>query len=248
MGGMNSSNISAPENSEVALIGRLAAQALTERLQVMLVNPAVVLDLGCGLGSDLSELQKLFPQAMVYGIDISLESLREIPVLVSSTNVIAADAAVLPCAARSVDIIYSNLLIPWSVAPRNLLQEWRRVLKPGGLVIFSCFGSDSFQEWRELASLEVMPSIVDMHTVGDVLLDVGFSMPVVETDILSFEYSTQHKIKQEMYACHVLPRQVLTDLPLELTVEIVYAHAWCPEQVTFSANHQGDIVIPINRL
>lgn len=215
------------------------------------MQPEVIVDLGCHWGRDLPELQCLFPQATVYGLDHAVHKLRNSAFAAHNqgcTKLIAADAAQLPLPKRSVNIIYANLLLPWIPVPRQLLNEWRRVLKPNGLIIFSCFGPDSFQEWQTSAERKVIPSVVDMHCVGDALLAAGFTMPIVEAEILTIDYSSQNKIQQELYFGEVLEPNALINLPLQLTLEIIYAHAWCPAQESFTANQQGEVIIPIKRL
>lgn len=245
-------NIESPKDyGELTFIARCAAQELLHRLQLIRLQPELIVDLGCHWGRDVPELQLLFPHATVYGLDHSVQKLRNYGFAThdhSCPKLIAADAAQLPFPKRSVSIIYANLLLPWIPVPRQLLNEWRRVLQPNGLIIFSCFGPDSFQDWHTSAELQVIPSVVDMHCVGDALVAAGFTMPVVEAEILTIDYSSQNKIQQEMYFGEILEPSELINLPLQLTVEIIYAHAWCPAQESFTANQQGEVIIPLKRL
>src|ERR1700759_3747794 len=56
---------------EVAFLPREIAQRMRERLDYIKVNPSSVLDAGCGAGEDLPGLRERFPEAPVFGTDIS---------------------------------------------------------------------------------------------------------------------------------------------------------------------------------
>jgi len=55
----------------VAFLPREIAQRMCERLEYIKVTPAAVLDAGCGAGDDLPALRARFPEAPVYGVDLS---------------------------------------------------------------------------------------------------------------------------------------------------------------------------------
>ncbi|MHA7153418.1 class I SAM-dependent methyltransferase, partial [Burkholderia pseudomallei] len=55
----------------VSFLPREIAQRMRERLDYIKVNPAGVLDAGCGTGDDLPLLRARFPQAPVFGVDAS---------------------------------------------------------------------------------------------------------------------------------------------------------------------------------
>ncbi|KAB0633211.1 class I SAM-dependent methyltransferase, partial [Burkholderia territorii] len=55
----------------VAFLPREIAQRMNERLEYIKVSPAAVLDAGCGPGDDLPALRARFPEAPVFGVDLS---------------------------------------------------------------------------------------------------------------------------------------------------------------------------------
>lgn len=126
-------------------------------LQKLAPNPAaqIVLDLGCGTGYFTPQLQALFPQALVIGVDIAegmLQFAREhhFP----QRHWVCADAEFLPFATHSVDIIYSNFALQWCADLPRLLADLRRVLKPEGQCIFTTLGPATLHElksaWRQV--------------------------------------------------------------------------------------------------
>ena len=110
----------------------------------------VVLDLGCGYGRTLPELARR--AAFVVGIDTSAQSLalaRE--QLGRRPNVLLAhmDASDLAFADGSFDavICIQNGISAFHVDQRKLIHESLRVLKPGGMALFSSY-ADRFWKHR----------------------------------------------------------------------------------------------------
>ncbi|MDC0661707.1 malonyl-ACP O-methyltransferase BioC [Marinobacter sp. SS21] len=112
-----------------------------------------VLDLGCGTGQFAGELQAHLGAAALTGVDLSESMIRYArahrPVKASW---LVADAEQLPVADRSVDLVFSNLMIQWCADPRPVLRECMRVLKPGGLLVCSTLVDGTLRElaqaWR----------------------------------------------------------------------------------------------------
>lgn len=114
-------------------------------------NPAVrvILDLGCGTGYFTPQLQTLFPQALVVGVDIAEGMLRfacERQPEIKSW--VCADAEYLPFSDQSVDIIYSNFALQWCANLPRLFAELQRVLKVDGQCIFTTLGPDTLCELK----------------------------------------------------------------------------------------------------
>jgi malonyl-CoA O-methyltransferase len=143
-----------------------------ERLDVVKVAPAKIIDLGCGLGAGVAELARRYPQAETLGLDISakmIEAARK-SLIPSAEGLFSrfmksmgagkssrigfevADLASLPTANDSVDLLWSNLVFHWLGVPEPALKELYRIAKPGALLMFSAFGVDTLQEIRPKSS------------------------------------------------------------------------------------------------
>src|SRR5579859_5598530 len=113
---------------------------------------SVVLDIGCGTGFPLLELaQRLGSRSLVYGIDPwqeALERAREKAAWWQVTNVqfIPGDAAVLPLPDAHIDLVVSNLGINNFADPAAVLQECRRVCRPGGTLALTTNTQGHMQE------------------------------------------------------------------------------------------------------
>lgn len=104
--------------------------------------PSAIVDLGCGVGMSTEALQALYPQAQVTGVDLSpyflavaqyrqQEHLESQPTAMTWHHAAAEDTG-LPAA--SYDLVSACLMfheLPQTAA-RAILQEARRLLKPGG--------------------------------------------------------------------------------------------------------------------
>jgi malonyl-CoA O-methyltransferase len=223
----------APRFAQTDFLAREVDRRLLERLDLIRLAPRRVADLGCAAGGSRGELQRRFPQAQWLGVDHSLALLRQCAPADSSGGwkrwlwprrggapraprayqgaCVAADAGALPFADGSIDLVYSNLMLHWHPRPHRLFAEWRRVLRDGGVVVFSCFGPDTIKELRA-ASARALPRavpmpFVDMHDFGDMLVAEGFGTPVVDSEMLRLTYSDPRALLRDVIALGGNPRE-----------------------------------------
>jgi SAM-dependent methyltransferase len=96
------------------------------------------LDFGCGVGRLTQPLTRRF--ARCAGVDISSQMIAEAEAMNESPRcryVVSADAR-LPFADESFSFVYSNIVLQHmpSVLAEGYLQEFMRVLEPGGVMVF----------------------------------------------------------------------------------------------------------------
>lgn len=107
---------------------------------VRLQPGAVILDVGCGTGFPLLELaQRCGPTCRAYGLDPWTEALSRADAKrrayqISNVALVNADAAAIPFADGSFDLVVSNVGINNFAAPAAALAECARVLKPAGTI------------------------------------------------------------------------------------------------------------------
>ena len=230
---------------------------LLTRLEPMLVEAKTVIDLGAATGSATALLAKRFRGAHVIAIDLSAAMLQQAHKRrswFSRSSVLQADAAALPFGSHSVDVVFANLLLPWIDAPARVFGEVARVLRDGGLFLFSTLGPDSFSElrraWSELDPDDHVRRFPDMHDVGDAVVRAGLRDPVLDVDRLTVTYGSPQALFADLTAvgarnslqrrCRSLGgaapvRAMIRALErmrendrLSFELEIVYGHCWGP--------------------
>lgn len=103
----------------------------------------IVLDLGCGFGSDaLVAARQVGSTGCVYGLDKDKEKLGVAEHAASSQGIgnvrfIEGSIEQLPLEGASFDVIVSNCVINLSTSKELALSEAYRVLKPGGRLIIA---------------------------------------------------------------------------------------------------------------
>jgi malonyl-CoA O-methyltransferase len=127
-------------------------------------NDLTVVDLGSGTGFFTEILATRYHQ--VIGLDISSQMLSFAKQ--NRNDAIAwveADAYKLPFADRSIDFIYSNLMIQWCDTLPMLKAEIIRVLKPGGLFVFSTLVDGTLFELKSSwAQVDDDQHVIDFKT------------------------------------------------------------------------------------
>jgi SAM-dependent methyltransferase len=89
-----------------------------------------ILEVGCGTGRWLAELQSVIRQ--VYGIDLSLGMLQQARQRLGSLSLICGHASHLPFADAMFDLIFCVNAFHHFPQPRAFVSEARRLLRPGG--------------------------------------------------------------------------------------------------------------------
>ena len=203
-----------------AVLQREVAVRLLERVGFFDHQPAIVLNLGSGTATASQSLKLHFNNSQIIALDwvtallktSNTDNLREAWPL-------CADMHAIPLAARSVDLVFSNLALPWSNDLSAVFSELRRVMKPGSLLAFSCYGPDTLQElkhaWRSVDQLQHVNDFPDMHDIGDELQASGFAEPVMDAEILTLEYPDMPALLNELKATGSV--NVACDRPKGLT-------------------------------
>lgn len=233
--------------AEVSALARLAAENMIARLQLVTIQPKVILDLGSGTGYGSELLKQAYPDAQVIAVDNVASMLSYAMSSQSGIESICAEAQSLPLPDHSVDFIFANFLLPWCQDWESLFHECRRVLREDGLLMFSCLGPDTL---RELQGSYLI--VKDMHEIGDALVHAKFSDPVMDTEYLTLTYREYEKMRYEMQMNGMadLPAEINTKADkFSLTFEVVYGHTWGPGPILeYGADDAGVVKIPLSHL
>ena len=105
-----------------------------------------MLDVGCGAGVDLARFAR--GGATVTGVDLT-----ESAIALTKTNFEqqgltgtfrVANGEQLPFAHESFDVVFAHGVVQYTPAPRQLVEECRRVLKTGGTAVFQVYNRRSW--------------------------------------------------------------------------------------------------------
>ncbi len=195
----------AADYADYSFLQQEVAARLFERLEMMNLQPNRVLDVGCRIGQLTQELTNKFPKAKILGIDPSKKMLKQAKQaygLFSPVSFKQGDADKLPVKNKSMDLVISNLNYDYHLDKTPIFLEFNRVLKPGGLLIFSALGPDSFQElrqtWQTIDSKAQFQTFYDMHIIGDQVQAAAFENTLMDRDLIQLNYQTVKGLLKEL--------------------------------------------------
>ncbi|MBO1926558.1 malonyl-ACP O-methyltransferase BioC [Thiomicrorhabdus sp. 6S2-11] len=269
----------APSYDEAAILQKTVAERIDERLSLTTVEVLRIADIGAGTGLLTEKLLARYPDADLFAVDLSeamlqisktrlqierFTALKPLNKLLPKFNqklgvtLINADAFALPFADGSLDMITSNLMLQWCDDLDAVFQEFRRVLRPEGLLMFTTFGPDTLKELRQawqMADVENqhVNHFIDMHDIGDALIRAGFGQPVMDVEHFTLTYDKPMGVIKDLKAIGAtnasLNRkrglmgkgkfQAMLNAYEELrqngkinaTYEVVHGHAWAAQEV-----------------
>lgn len=192
---------------EAAALQKEVEARLLEQVEVLEQAPQRVLDLGSGPGRGAGVLKLRWPKANVVAMDLALPMLQLVPKQTRFWRPIkrvCGDAMQLPFKDATFDLVFSSLCLQWAESLPQALKEIRRVLKPGGLLVFTTFGPDTLIELREAyRNIDVIPPLspfAAIQQVGDALQGAGFARPVLDRDSYTLDYPDLRALMRELQA------------------------------------------------
>ena len=262
---------------DAAVLQREVGRRMAERLALVKLQPETILDAGCGTGEALVELTARYPDATIIDLDfapamvraaklraaalrtphagLAAKILRARSAARGASAFVCADATRLPLKSNSVDLAWSNMMLPLIAEPTATFAEFLQALRVGGLLMFTTLGPDTLKELRAaFAGIDRATHVgrfIDMHDVGDMLVEAGFADPVMDAEMITLTYADGGAMMRELKATgsHNVtlgrPRGIMgrarwarmlaalerfrREGRLPATFEIVYGHAWKPE-------------------
>jgi malonyl-CoA O-methyltransferase len=167
---------------------------------------------------------------------------------------VLADASVPP---SSADLLWANMVLHAVPDAAALLRRWHAALEDEGLAMFSTIGPDTVRELRDLYRAQGWgpPAVepVDMHDIGDALVQAGFADPVMDQERLTLHWASPQALLAELRTIganaaadrhaglrtprwrqrlHEALQARAVDGRIALTFEVVYGHA-------FKVRHRG---------
>ncbi len=265
---------------EVAVLQREVADRMLERMELIHLFPERILDIGAGTGYCSQALLQRYRQAEIISADLSEGMVRQAAARGSfwqrwrrRQRFAVADMEQLPLADASVDLVFSNLTLQWCSDLGQTFRELHRVLRPGGLLMFSTFGPDTLRElrcsWEKVDAYTHVSVFPDLHDIGDLMLAGRFADPVVDVERFTLTYHEVRGLMRDLQtlgarnATHGRPRGLtgkgrfarMAEVyeryrqggMLPATYEVIYGHAWIPENEVEPGKGEA-VAFPLHRL
>jgi malonyl-CoA O-methyltransferase len=268
-------NQAADSYDGAAVWQREIADRMLDRLELVRINPQVILDIGARTGYTTQLLTQRFPEAKIIACDWAENLLHKVGEQAPAALPLCAEPDRIPLAAQTADMIISNLTWHWLNQPAACLREWRRLLKPNGLLLFTTCGPDTLYELRSsFAAIDDQPHVhlfLDMHDIGDMLLAAQFADPVMQAEHIYFNYSSLDGLWRDLKATGVVNalrarrrsltgknrwRRMLAEYkklscPAEgwpATIEVVYGLGWVTGSPVSYSDEPGEVIVPIHQI
>lgn len=233
------------------------ARRMAERLAVIRQAPARGLDWSLDAGGLPEALRQALPQAQWQQVVAALPSVGASPWWRRALEGLKGEARVQPVLASQVaeggaDLVWSVMQLHFQNDPTQLLQAWRRALAAEGFVMFATLGPGSLTSLRALFDQQgwgpAFVPFVDMHDLGDMLVEAGFADPVMDQEVVRLTYASPQALLAELRSlggnlspqrhaglrtprwqarlCEALAQQADASGRIALDFELVYGHAF----------------------
>jgi len=157
-------------------------------------------------------------------------------------------------APASADLLWSNLWLPFVANPQDTFGAWQRAIRIDGFLMFSTFGPGTLAPLRGLYATNgwgpAYAEPIDMHDLGDMLVQAGFADPVMDQEVIRLTYEEPERaladlrslggnlapgrfsgLRGRMWRARLLEALDGLRTPagrIELPFEVVYGHAIKP--------------------
>ena len=246
---------SAGNYDTVAILQNEVGKRMLKRLEMIRLQPKTVFDIGAGTGARTTDLFTNYQPAHVMALDIALPMLnmaRNRCGMNTGCSYVCADAEALPLKDGCCDLLFSNLVLQWCNNHDLVFSEFQRILSTNGALLFSTFGPDTLRElrdcWIQADGRTHVNTFIDMHDLGDSLLNQGFINPVMDVERFKLTYPDTVSLMRELKQLgapnarsdrrrglttkatlakveHAYESYREADV-LPATFEIIYGHAW----------------------
>jgi malonyl-CoA O-methyltransferase len=248
------------------------ARRMAERLPVVKLKPALLIDWWSASGASRELLRAAYPKARVLRVEPAAARARPAAPWwqqIARRAPLAVEAAALqPGAAQ---LVWANMVLHAVSDPGALMALWRRALAVDGFLMLSTLGPDTLSTlrdiYRDAGWGAAHAPFTDMHDLGDMLVQAGFADPVMDQERLTLTWATPEALLGELrtlganadparFAGLRTPRwrarllgalreRAAADGRIALEFELVYGHAFnAPPRIKVA----GETRVPLDEM
>lgn len=182
------------------------ARRMAARLPVVVRKPQTVLDWWSATGASAQVLAAAYPKARCIAVEAEVAAApatarpwwsphrlrRAGPVPVASDAVAPGQA----------EMVWANMMLHWVDDPLAEMRRWAAALAVDGMLFFSTLGPGSLASLRALYAGQGWPApfapFVDMHDLGDMLVQAGFADPVMDQELVTLTWTSPAALLAEL--------------------------------------------------
>ena len=182
------------------------ARRMAERLDVIRLQPARVIDWQAKLSASAAQLRSRYPKAQITAVDA-----ERAPITPRATGAWrwwplsrAPTPALLPTELQrgQADLLWANMALHTAADPVALFKQWHAAIAVDGFLMFSTLGPGTLVELSALYRRHGWPApmapFVDMHDLGDMLIEAGFADPVMDQETLTLSWADAPALLAEL--------------------------------------------------
>ncbi len=186
------------------------ARRMAERLPLVRRTPPAVADWWSRIGGGHRWLRGAYPQARIVAVEAAAwPGRRPRPAAPAPgwwpwrrTPAGPPTVAEGAIGDASVQLVWANMMLHLVPDPATLLRRWQRALEVDGFLMFSTLGPGSLAPLRALyAGQRWGPPhapFVDMHDLGDLLVEAGFADPVMDQETVTLTWADAAALLDEL--------------------------------------------------
>lgn len=185
------------------------ARRMAERLAVIRQQPDTIADWGAFLGASREALAQAYPQARLLVIeddawrrDANAAALAQpwwSPRRWTAATTALTVAELKPGQAQ---LLWANMGLHAAEDPQAVMRQWQRALAVDGFLMFSTLGPGTLSSLRGLYARQgwgaALAPFVDMHDLGDMLIEAGFADPVMDQETITLTWPSPEALLSEL--------------------------------------------------
>ncbi len=189
------------------------ARRMAQRLAILKRAPRHIVDWGAHLGASEAALRAACPRALRVPVEAFLppaaaDARAALPPPWWSTRrwwtpghaPTWRSEAVL--AEGEADLLWSNMVLHHLGDPQGALARWLRLLSKEGILMFSTLGPGTLESLRRIYATHRWAAphapFVDMHDLGDMLVQAGFADPVMDQEVVKLTWASAAQALAEL--------------------------------------------------